>query len=222
MYIRLLRLGVSTLMMLGWLSRRPTSFLALGKRAVENYVALELHVGNFYGDSRAVDCVDSFEDRRHSTARDHLNQFVLIEVFTDADPSRMLGAVSGKKRRSAQANIAPTRQAMQARSSLSLRGKARSKISGRIDCAIDRAHPPLDGGCPVAAVHFENRTGQIVLSAALIRRIDQLTAIPSPAIAKSRVSASRSCVFQHVCRVHRCTQDQSIFAFQQRHRDPID
>ena len=77
-------------------------FLAL-KAAVENHVALELHVGNFDRDGLAVDLIDGFEDRRHPAARDHLGQLVLIEVFTDADLAHCSDRLGEK--RSADVNI---------------------------------------------------------------------------------------------------------------------
>ena len=79
----------------GMVQAAPDFFLAL-KAAVENHVALELHVGNFDRDGLAVDLIDGLEDRRHPAARDHLDQLVLIEVFTNADLAHCSGPSRGK------------------------------------------------------------------------------------------------------------------------------
>ena len=86
----------------GMVEAAPDFFFAL-KAAVKDHVALELHVGNFDRDGLAVDLIDGFEDRRHPAARDHLDQLVLIEVFTDAD----LAHFSGPSRQKGQRTLTP-------------------------------------------------------------------------------------------------------------------
>src|SRR5208337_4965692 len=80
----------------GMVEAAPDFFLAL-KAAVEDDVALELHVRNFDRDGLAVYLIDSFEDRRHPAARDHLDQLVLIEVFTDAYLAHLMDRLGGKE-----------------------------------------------------------------------------------------------------------------------------
>src|SRR5258708_28451287 len=76
----------------------PGFFLPL-KAAVEDHVALELHVGDFDRDGLAVGLIDGLEDRRHPAARDHLDQLVLIEVFTNADLAHFLDRLGEKGQR---------------------------------------------------------------------------------------------------------------------------
>ena len=67
----------------GVFQTQPQFFLA-PETLVKHHVTLELRVGDLQHHRRPGRAVSGLEDGRHSTARQHVGQLVLIEAFADA------------------------------------------------------------------------------------------------------------------------------------------